>query len=136
MPALLRSVIGGLAIAAAVVALTTQWLKEACHEHEPVSLISAGRGIFVPDTTKDGYRRIAPTALMVLAIPTWSTKHAMISAGLMILAWSVLNAAVTVLMGEACPGKTDPTIGPGPYAAYIAAIAAAWAMAAGFDVDE
>lgn len=129
----LHAILGGLAVGSAVITVLTPWLEEACHEHEPLSLINEGSGIFVPDTKKDSYRRIVPTALMTLAIPTWCASNPMISASFQAVAWAVLNAAVTVLMGEVCPGKTDATIGPGPYAAYASAIFAAWAMAAGFD---
>ena len=126
-----RWTLAGLGLAAAVASLTTTWIDEACTEDEPVSMISEGHGIFVPDTQKDTYRRAVPTVFMVLAIPSWNTATPAAAAAILMLAWAVLHAAVNVLMGEVCPGKTDPTLGPGGFAAYAAAVAAAWALASG-----
>ena len=120
-----------LGLAASVVAIFADWLTEACTEDEPVSLVSEGRGVFVPDTNKDSYRRAVPTTLMVLAIPAWNVDKPAMAAVLLILAWSVLHAAVNVLMGETCPGLRDAKLGMGAFAAYGAAVASAWALAAG-----
>lgn len=122
--------------AAATTAMLTPWLTESCTELEPVSLINEGHGIFVPDTQKDSYRRAVPTVLMVLAIPSWNTARPAAAAAVTILAWAVLHAAANVLMGETCPGKTDATLGPGSFAAYAAAVASAWALAAGIKPHE
>jgi len=125
-----------LALAASATAMLTPWLTEACTEDEPVSVVSEGRGVFVPDTSKDSYRRAVPTTLMALAVPCWNADKPALAAIILIIAWSVLHAAVNILMGETCPGLQNAELGPGAFAAYGAAVASAWALLAGQKVHQ